>query len=445
MDIKLALPQRQGRRQNNQRQLMGPNGMNANMIPPSSGAKTARNRRRRQARRVRRIAMVGGASADVAPYSGTIQQYIPPSVSLGNSRRIREMNTSLRRVLSSRKLTPDGLAFLKCAFAPPDFAVSNVKGAPDRFEHESYVAKHRLTGTLDNPAGRDTYIWLCPSPGVAYAFVNVASGVPLLGTEQWAAVGYADFVEMFGADEKATANKITQYRYVSNHMELVPTVNQTKWSGGISAFKFQATVNLRQTSLNTTDNIVGLSGLEAANAKNANMFSGPVINGLYTGAYSAAAEFEWQPVYENVKQLPGVFIPGTDFGTLLGVSGHLAGLDNGFENVIIKITNDGTNPNTFITRNYACVQYKVRPGSDSAVMYNAQTVACHDELAITLYKRIIAELPVGVTYMDNDSFWQRVLQIIQMVSGGLSVLPGPYGMAAGGVNMLSNAVEKLVF
>jgi hypothetical protein len=455
MDFKLTpKPQRQPRTQNNNnnmnnlRQIMAQ--AMANQNAPSN--KTLRNRRRRQRQRSRRNGAMSmpnqvAMSQDVAPYHGVIQQFIPPSVSLGNSRRIREMNTSLRRVTSMKKLTPDGLAFLKCAFAPPDFAVSNVKGAPDKFEHESYVAKHRLTSSFTNPGGRDTYFWLCPSPGIAFAFINKAAGSPVVETDVWQPVPYEDFQELFGLDSRNTADKITQYRFVSNHMELVPTVNQMQWSGSISAFKFQSTVNVRQQG--TANNILGMTGLEAVNSTNANMYSGPVINGVYTGAYNSAAEFEWQNVYEGVRQLPETILTSLDFTQLNGVTppggiAHLAGLDNGFESVVIKVTNSGSD-NTFILRNYACVQYKVRPGQGASVMYNAQTVACHDELALTLYKRIVAELPVGVTYTDNDSFWQRVLQIIQMVSGGLSVLPGPYGAAAGGVNMLSGAIEKLAF
>jgi len=54
------------------------------------------------------------------------------------------------------------------------------------------------------------------------------------------------------------------------------------------------------------------------------------------------------------------------------------------------------------------------------------------------------DLPVGVPFEENENFWNRVLRIIQMVSGATSLIPGPYGQISRGVNLLSGGALSLL-
>lgn len=395
----------------------------------------------------------------MAPYVSKAMpsMYTPPAKSMypgpqGTSNRIMTRDTYRRanRAISTNKetkLTPDGLSFLKCAFAPPDFATTNVKGVPDSYQGESFVTRFRLTENFTNPAGRDTYIWLCPVPGVAYAVLNKASGVAPVAADIWLCTPYPNYTGFYGTTPQTVADQVTRFRMVSNHLELVPTVNATKWSGSIQAFKAKITLTTRtdNTSI-TAGGLYTYTGMQAVNALNSNAYSSGVNNGIYVGAYSRDCQFNWNPLFESgisLAPLPIAIVPG-DFTQLSpqGVMTNIPGFDTGFESAIIRITNDGSGANTFIARAYSCVEFQVQPLS---VLAQSTVLTAHDPLAIELYKKCIHDLPVAVSYMDNDSFWERVLKTIKLVSSGLTILPGPYGMAAGGVNMLASAMEQLFF
>jgi len=349
------------------------------------------------------------------------------------------MNSGLRRTLRTAKLSPDGLAFLKCAFAPPDFASSAVRGVPDQFEGKSLTKKHRLTSNFTNPGARDTYIIVLPIPGIAYFTTDAAAGVDLTSTTTWNAVKYGDSTTLFPSQLTATDN-VTKFRYVSQHVELVPTVNAMQWSGSITAWKINPQVTERSITLALTDGIRTIAGMnQTLGALTAEAYSGPVINGIFAGAYSSNPTFSFTPIYDSQGSIP-INLTAADFQQLIAPgSTGLPGFDNGFESLCIKITNTGLQ-NTFVIRNYACVEYIASPTSG---LYEYQSVSCNDPLAIELYKQIIKELPVGVHYMDNENFWRRVLNIIRMVSGSLAVLPGPYGAMAGGVNAISTGINEL--
>ena len=401
--------------------------------------RTLRNRRRNANRRKNRITtgIPAGEPYISKPY--VPMSFIPPSMSLGQSSAIRTMNSSLRQTLRTAKVTADGLAFLKCAFAPPDFAASSVRGVPDQFEGKSLTKKHRLTSNFDNPAGRDSYILILPIPGIAYFTFNLAAGTPLSNVNAWGPVSYGDSATLFPSQATSTDN-VTKFRYVSQHVELVPTVNAMQWSGSITAWKINPQVMERSAQAALTDGLRTVTGLnQTLGAQTAEAYSGPVINGIFAGTYSSSSVFEFSPIFDSQGSIP-INMVASDFQQLIapGTTG-IPGFDNGFESLCIKITNTGAQ-NTFVIRNYACVEYIASPTSG---LYEYQMVSCNDAVAIALYKQIIKELPVGVHYMDNENFWRRVLNIIRMVSGSLAILPGPYGAMAGGVNAISTGINEL--
>jgi len=362
-----------------------------------------------------------------------------PGVSNNKAMRVRpyEMLQAMKP-----KVSPSGMSFLKCAFAPPDFSGSDVRGVPDTYAGKSLIKKHRYIGDYTIPAGRDTYFILAPIPGWAYFVANVAAGTPFLSTTIANGVAYSDLKTLFGADAEGTADIVTKFRYVSNHFELIPTTNAMNWTGNIQAFRFPLSLYTRQSAGTSNADLFSIAGLNALNSTNADQYTGPFNLGCYTAAYNTGNGFDFNPVLERVVALPATLQAG-DIGQLATTPLPITGLDANFECVCIKISGVGSNAlNTCIIKTWACVEYQANPGSS---VYEYQTFSVCDAQALAMYRAIIRELPVGVAFIDNEGFWQRCLQIIRRISSVGSNLPGQYGAIASGVNMATTALESLIF
>jgi len=343
------------------------------------------------------------------------------------------------------KISREGMAFLKCAFAPPDFGESLATGVPDSFEGTSLVKKHRYVVSQSIPAATDRYILLLPVPGIAYYQLDMPAGSAPVSNSVFTGYKYTDFDSMFGTpDGTQTADIVNKFRFVSNHIELVPTVNAVSWTGSIQCWKLPIQLAMKAIIGAASYTITGGQGV---NATNPNQYTGPFNNGVYCGAYSSGQSFSFNSIIEDLVAVPSVS-SSSDFLRLdYGASGLnpdiacTPGFDNDFESVIIKISGAGNNAaNSYILKTWACVEYQVVPGSP---LYEYQSLGCRDDAAMQVYKRVIRELPVAKTYMDNDTFWQHVLNIIRMISGGLSYIPGPYGQIAGGVNAAAAGLQLL--
>lgn len=351
-------------------------------------------------------------------------------------------NTGLRALskIPRKKITPGGEAFLKCAFAPPDFAASNPTGVPDEFQGNSLLKKHRYVGNFNcNTANRDYYILLVPSAGgIAYWTTNVAAGTPILATTIFDAVTFTDEKSLFPSSNQA-ADVVTKFRYVSNHIELIPTMNQMSWSGSIQAWK--APITLANRPSPAADNLYNMGGLQSCNATNANQYTGPTNLGVYTAAYNSGVKFDFQEIIEGINQVPFAST-GADFGIFRHFPGAIAGIDPQFESVIIKLSGMGaTITNSFVLKVWCCIEYQVVTGS---AVYEYQTLSPCDAYAMQIYRAIILQLPVGVSFLENEGFWKRVLGIIRGISGPLSMLPGPYGAISSGVNAIAGGIDSLI-
>jgi hypothetical protein len=342
----------------------------------------------------------------------------------------------LPSLLRNPKLTEDGLNFLKCAFAPPDFTTVNVRGVPDSFEGVSLVKKHRYINTLSFAAGVDYWFCLAPVPGASVFVTSTLAGILPTNTSQWEAVPYNDALQMFGIPNgESAADIVNSFRFVSNHIEIIPTTNQATWTGSIQSWKVDLKTMVRNEAVT---NLYGLTGLQSCLSTISNRYSGPFNLGLYAGSYSDS-KFLFQPVVEKQTRIPNAIAPG-DWGQLFMTGMCCPGMDNNFGSTIVKISGM-TGPNSCIIKTWACVEYTCLANSS---LYEYQTISPCDPLALEVYKKVIHDLPPGVSFLDNERFWLRVLGIINRVSGVLSILPGPYGMAAGGVNQISTALRDLV-
>ena len=340
-------------------------------------------------------------------------------------------DTGFRRFVSLPKKTgaqvsKEGMSFLKCTFAPPDFAANDVAGVPDDYRGPSLVKKHRYVGSLVNSvANTDTYIVLMPVPGVAYFKFTTVAGVAPTASTVLTGVAYSDSNTIFGSST-ATNDVVSRFRYISNHIELIPTVNQMNWTGSISAWKITAAFNNRPGSqagapTNASD-IYTIGGLEGLVNSNVNQWSSPVNLGVYTAAYNSGNGFPFTPIATNFPNATVPFqLDNADFGQInCAAVGSFTGFDNNFETVAIKISGQGANVNnSFIVKTWACVEYQVVSGS---LLYEYQTLSPHDPIALELYRLIILQLPVGVSFIDNESFWKRVLSIMKSISSVVSFI-----------------------
>jgi hypothetical protein len=350
-------------------------------------------------------------------------------------------DTGLRRLRVTPRagLSDSGIAFLKCAFAPPDFAnVSNV-GVPDDFRGTSLVKKHRLVSPLSLVSTNDYYIILAPVPGVAYFQHTTAAGVAVASNATITGVNYSDFTTLFPTVQ-TLASVVPKYRFVSNHIEIIPTINEMTWSGSIFAWKVPLAVFIRESADTTTSDLFSVSGLNGMNSTLQNMYTGPFIKGVYTACYSSNCVFNFKDTIQNVLNVPSTIQPALgDFGALNTTAGF-PGLDDGFEAIVIKISGMTANQ-TCLIKTWACVEYQVSPNNG---LYQFSTLSPCDKAAIELYREIINGLPVGVPFEMNESFWTRVLQIIHSLTGVGSLLPGPYGTLSRGANLLSGGALQLL-
>jgi len=400
--------------------------------PPGQGlSKTAKRRRAQRAQL--------GMDASMTQTSPV--GYVPNVISPQQASQVTRAARSYANVVKQAgKVSKDGLAFLKCAFAPADFDGTSVFGVPDDFGGKSLAVRYRNVTSFAFTAGNDYYFILAPVPGVCYWVLSVVAGTALTATNAvFVGTVYSTYSAVFPTN--TTQNQLTtKFRFVSNHFELVNTTNNNSWTGSIQSFKIPLQAYQAQEADASVTNAPlywSVSGLNSCSNTDADMYSGAFNFGLYAGAFNRGAKFDFQTVFRTIASLPGAIGPN-DFGQLNGLN---AGFDNNFESICIRVTGVTTNQSAMI-RSWACVEYQFLPGT---VMYESQSlhVDC-DRLALEIYKRVSIELGAGVSALDNANFWTRVLDIIASMGLAGAVLPGPYGAISGGVGGIAAAVRQLM-
>lgn len=354
------------------------------------------------------------------------------------------VGSRIRNVKPRGKVSPEGEMFLKCAFSAADFDGSGTYGVPDDYAGKSLAMKYRNVSAFNCAATTDYYILVLPIPGYAYFTTAVTAGVaPVAGTV-WTGVQYPNFASIFGTNVANVSQMVTKFRYVSQHIEMVPTTNANTWTGNVQVFKLP--IQLADKSSDTAGvytNTYKMTGISGVNGTDADMYTGPFNLGTYCGAFNrGGSSWDFAEILDGFTQWPENPL-GSDFGIVAAsTNAYLTGFDNNFESILLKISGIGSNANdSFLMKNWACVEYQFTPGT---AMYEMQMnhVNC-DEEAMRLYREVAINLPVGVSFLDNANFWNRVLAIIRRVSGSLSVLPGGYGMMAAGAHGIATGLEAL--
>jgi len=360
------------------------------------------------------------------------------------------------------KMSPAGQAFLKCAYAPPDFNTDPGRGIPDKYNGKSLGTKHQLTNAISFAAGFDTYIVVAPTPGVAYWTFSVASGTALTSANTILAPQiYQDFNGLFG-DPATGGNVRTQnveaFRYASTAVGLYPTSNYMQFAGSVSVWKIPLkqsletrTIALAVTGGATTqiDSIVlnGLEGLQSVSREN---YTESFIKGLYTIATCNQAEFEFHDILEGVTVVPQRV---ADYAAQVAVSNMFGSLSTlatpvylgygDMDAIVIKVsTPSGTGvANSAVIKTWACVEY--RPTPNSALYQYAGDSPPYDPIALEAYRRVAASLPTAVECAKNAEFWSRVKSLLRGVGKAVSYAPGALGMAGTGMGMLMDGLDAL--
>lgn len=337
-------------------------------------------------------------------------------------------------IIRGPRLTQHGMSFLKCAFAPPDFTDTQVSGVPDDFRGLTLLKRHRLTQSVTLAAGNDYYFLLAPMPGFAFFVMTLPTGVAPVATDFFLGTEYSDYLDLFGVDGNSIGDIVSSFRYISNHIELISTTNQMTYSGSISVMKIPIKFAMRGNGRYT------ITGLQSVNSSNCSMYTGASIDGVYSGAYNIAPDFEFTPMLEAqpFSRIPEAITPA-DFITLQGVR-SVTGFDNNFESVLIRVSGLSTT-NTFMVKTWACVEYTALNNS-SVYEYQRISPPC-DDIAMRIYREVALSLPIAVPVRENSNFWNRVITIIRSITAAGSYVPGPVGMVSGGVNSIIRGLQSI--
>jgi hypothetical protein len=350
------------------------------------------------------------------------------------------------------QLSENGLAFLKCAFASPDFSVDPGKGIPDRFHGRTLAIKDCNTTAISFAPGKDTYILGAPVPGFAYFICEVNIGEE---PKRFDGVRFPTFETNFG-DGSDRENKFSKFRYASLAMGLYPTSNMMQFSGSLQVWR---------VDLNLAEQLkVAPTGLEAPYGVDSSMvskrlqglqgvvplaprdnFSNSFIKGAYTFAFDKTEDFQWQDfVSGNIFAQEGgipTSMPITKHLNSNDVTKFLTGLGN-VNTIVFKISTPVDAVNTGILRVWNCIE--LQPDTNSALFQFSGVSPEHDPMAIELYNQLKMRFPVAMPCDENAKFWEHVLRLIKTVSAAGMFLPGPYGIMAGGVNTVATALSELV-
>jgi len=369
------------------------------------------------------------------------------------------------------KLSSDGMAFLKCALAPPDFSVDPGKGIPDRFSGRTVTIKDCATTALNFTAGNDTYVVVSPVPGYAYFTASVPIGTTP-GT--FTGVPYNTYDSNFGPFNSGTVGNdqltaptspsFNKFRYASLAAGIYPTSNMMQFAGSISVWKGDISLcEIAGSADQTTDftavppgiTTTRLSDVTVHKLAGTNSISSVVPRDNYTESFIKGAfaisldntgDFEWSdflydPSYASIE---GVISAGPTppSGTRQSravfngtAAKPLTGWGNN-ETVIFKISTPAGAVNSATLKVWNCLEMQVNSNSST---YQFSHPSPHmDAAALSAYSMIRNELPVAVPCAQNADFWRRVLSLLRGMFKAASYIPGPVGMVGQGMTALIN-------
>jgi len=340
--------------------------------------------------------------------------------------------------------SPAGQAFLKCAFASPDFSVDPGMGIPDKFHGRTLGIKDCSTTGIVFTPNTDTYIVSAPVPGFAYFKCEVPIGDdPLL----FVGVPFPTFNTNFG-DGSNVQNNFSKFRYASLAVGLYPTTNQMRWGGNLSVWRVDLNLAESVRGPDPTPSAYGLvqkriQGLQGVVplVPRDNLSHG-FINGAFTYAFDKSTDFEWQDFCEATSYTADA--TGTNIITskrLISSAGtRLPGMGN-LNSIVMKITTGAEDANSATLKVWNCME--LQPDTQSALYQYSGISPGFDPVALELYSKLKMQFPVAVPSSMNEGAWKRVLALIRDMSGLGAMIPGGVGMISAGIHGVTRGIESL--
>lgn len=353
-------------------------------------------------------------------------------------------------------ITPAGAAFLKDAFAPPDFQHIDVRGVPDEFNGRTLVRQHVLNLPLTDVASGTGHLSgmvfvQLPTPGVAcwYGFLNDIAPVWPAAGFRFFPVCYPDTAQLFPG-QNPTEN-FSDFRYLSSAMEIISNDPALTVAGSISVIKMRvsATVDVTGDLILTGD-----EGFAAVDSRAE--YSGKYADGAYAVALNTQPDWEFSPMVRRSVDEGGA---GGTFKDTTSTGGYIYGATTthvgparfpvlgmgSLEATVFKIlvppVTAGQTIATYTLRCWSTVEYKVNAMS---LLYPSTTSSPpYDPYALGMYRAMTGVVPVAVPAHQNANFWTRLLGLM---GKGLSAVglafPGPWGAAASAAGSLAGWASR---
>lgn len=344
------------------------------------------------------------------------------------------------------------MAFLKCAFAPPDFAVDPGMGIPDQYTGKTLMMKHHATINSDIPANSRRYYLFMPVPGVAFYYYDgksVENSPP--SNAVFTPFYFPDAQLIFPASGQANA---TRFRYASTAAGVYAMGNEFNTSGSIRIWKTRASLDEFHSRFVVTDKggvdrslvsgVRYLTGVDM-DIPRTESFVTRAIQGGYTMAANNSVDFEFSDVMPKCLNLPeDVLTDGSgtsDTNQKYRFIGGIPGFGN-MDVICLTVDNPSTTAQTsFMIRTWACVEYQIC--SRSPLYAFAGMSAPYDPMALAMYREIAVKLPPAVPSAENADMWRRISNMMRSLFGGLSFVPGPVGLIAGGADAVVSGLQAL--
>ena len=342
-------------------------------------------------------------------------------------------------------LSPTGIAFLKAAYALPDFEKVNFQGVPDDSTEETIKKVSIYTQKISVTANKDRHILVLPTPGVAYWYCNTDPGQKPAEDTVWTAAKFSDFNTTFGTDEKARDANFTGFRYAGLMSEFVSTDPIQTSSGSITIRKLPVSVTDSIVTLSTGQQVtvktlVGLSGVQSTSGR---VYTEHKVEGGFVINHNTQPNFPFKPIMNNYEKFPmlpepGIAVPGTQYGSFEGPVLGLGTQEATY--YVIGCSNDATLTTSGVFKVWAAME--LQPNTNSAMKEFATPSAPSDPAALTVYKAINASFQVAVPARENANFWSKIWKMTEKATGILAGAGVPY---VGAINTGMNMAQNLVF